>query len=141
MKASIEQRLEALYVRLPAVETPCPPGCRDCCGPIPMTRTEWTRIEKARPNAVLPRLLDDGTYIAVEQAVVGGQLVQRCPFLRAQGDQGSCSVYALRPLACRMYAASSQMECPRGCASASPLTSAEHRAIIAAYHRIQRDDR
>jgi Fe-S-cluster containining protein len=141
MSDSIEERLVALYARLPEITAPCLPGCRECCGPIPMTKTEWRRIKEAHPHAIEPRLLEDGTHIAVREVIVDGERKPRCPFRRDASSKRGCSVYLQRPFVCRLYASTRTMECPYGCAAAVQLTASEHRKLAAEYHRIHTEDR
>jgi Fe-S-cluster containining protein len=140
MAASIGERLDALYARVPAA-SPCPARCRECCGPIPMTKTEWARIERAHPHAIAPRIIADGMHIAVREVRVDGVVRQRCPFVRESGKRRGCTIYDQRPLMCRMFAASLAMTCPLGRAASTPLSPAEHEAILTEYHKIGVDDR
>jgi Fe-S-cluster containining protein len=46
-----------------------------------------------------------------------------CPLLKA----GRCSVYAIRPMICRLYGVTDEMPCPHGCTPERMLT--EHQAM------------
>lgn len=93
--------LEAIYKRVPAIE--CKGLCHLSCGPISMGAFEAKRIEK-KVHA-LP--------------VVNENL--SCSMLK----DGRCSVYAIRPLICRLYGVSEGMRCPFGCVPQNVLSRPE----------------
>jgi Fe-S-cluster containining protein len=72
---------------------PCAKGCDRCCRSLPhlptVTRTEWERLAPALSEAQRARLLEDP-----------GTAPVTCPLL---GPDGTCTVYAVRPIACRTY--------------------------------------
>jgi Fe-S-cluster containining protein len=84
--------------RLPVVaEFPpmrCDDGCGDCCGPAPVTQAEFDRIvDYITQHKIVPR----------EQG-------QTCPLYL----DGRCSVYEVRPFACRAFGHVAGMACSRG---------------------------
>lgn len=93
--------LEAVYARLPKLN--CQGKCQACCGPIGLTKVEHDRMaERGRP---MPRLLDmhDGTLFSQSM---------QCPQL---AGNGRCTVYAIRPMVCRLWGLVESMKCPHGC--------------------------
>ncbi len=96
------EELARLYAGLPTVE--CRGYCAAACGPILMSRLEWGRIERKVPKG----RLDPATLV--------------CPML---DDAGRCTVYARRPLVCRLYGVAEGMECPFGCVPTRRLTKVE----------------
>ena len=62
-------------------------------------------------------------HIAVFWPIVdpsGNRRTERCVYLT---DQDRCTVYAIRPLMCRVYGLLKQLSCPRGCNPAAWLTA------------------
>ena len=72
----------------------CDSGCGECCGPVPVTETEFQRIR---------RYIADHNVVPVEQGVT-------CPLFLG----GSCAVYEVRPLPCRIFGHFDKMTCPHG---------------------------
>jgi uncharacterized protein len=99
--------LEALYAELPSLE--CQGLCGDCCHFIGMTRLEQGRIRRA-----------------------GGPVIQivdtPCPAL---DFMGRCSVYAQRPIICRLWGVVADMPCHYGCTPERYLTPEEGREFLA----------
>lgn len=90
-RQKIERKLEDFYKSLPSI--PCKGLCQDSCGPIAMTDFEYQRlIEAAGSELTLTKTGD-------------------CSMLK----DGKCSVYSVRPLICRLWGLTKQMECPHGC--------------------------
>jgi len=71
----------------------CEPGCHDCCGPVTASSEEISRLP-VKSEAEHAEALADW----------------RCPYL---GEQG-CTVYAERPLICRVFGTTPRLACPRG---------------------------
>jgi uncharacterized protein len=140
MTQSIAQRLDALYERVPADAAPCMDGCRACCGPIPLTKTEWARIKKAHPHDFEARQMPDKTLIAIRDVKLpNGRVVEVCPF--AQDGPLGCAVYEERPMMCRLFGTTFKMHCRYGYKSAPQLSRAEFEEIMQEYYAIQRADR
>ncbi len=74
----------------------CDDGCGECCGIVPVTHTEFNRIERyAKENGIVPQKHEDyGT----------------CPMYQ----NGKCTVYPVRPLICRVFGHAEDLPCPRG---------------------------
>jgi Fe-S-cluster containining protein len=80
---------------LPPIQ--CDDNCGECCGLIPVTETEYRRVERfVHENGIVPVEHEDGT----------------CPLYQ----NGKCSVYPVRPLICNLFGHSADplMQCPRG---------------------------
>ena len=79
----------------------CGPGCGTCCRqPIPVTPLEFLLMRahmRLRLDADTRARLE--AQHAAQLAAEPDPLARPCPFLL----DGSCSVYAVRPLACRRY--------------------------------------
>ncbi|UOG93494.1 MAG: YkgJ family cysteine cluster protein [Candidatus Thiothrix sulfatifontis] len=71
----------------------CEPGCHDCCGPVTASSEEIAELP-VKSEAEHAEALADW----------------RCPYL---GEQG-CTVYAERPLICRVFGTTLRLACPRG---------------------------
>lgn len=84
-------KIEFFRKRIPSFA--CKPGCHDCCGPVTTSTEEMAR---------LPRKSD------AEQAAALANL--SCPHL---GEHG-CTVYAERPLICRLFGTTPRLPCPEG---------------------------
>lgn len=79
-------------MKLPVMR--CDVGCGDCCGPAPVTEKEYKQVvEYAQQNGITP----------IEQDLT-------CPFYQ----KGTCQVYPVRPLVCRIFGHSEKMPCSRG---------------------------
>ena len=102
------QRLEALYARLPTIE--CRRLCQGSCGPITYTRAEGRRMRAVAGVEPQP---DPRTLT--------------CSML---SEDGSCAVYAVRPLICRLYGLVRMMQCPFGCRPERFLTNAECEQVM-----------
>lgn len=84
------ERLDALYTELPKLE--CAGRCSRSCGPIGMSRVEWQRMCKTAGEERKATTLT-------------------CPLL----EDDRCSVYAVRPMICRLWGLVITMPCPWGC--------------------------
>lgn len=89
---SAEKALDALYAELPSIN--CQGHCWTSCGPVRMSRVEWARILRRRPEATMMR--PDGM----------------CPLL-TPGHR--CGVYSNRPMLCRLWGLVEEMPCVYGC--------------------------
>lgn len=85
--------VQRLRERIPTFE--CVPGCHDCCGPVTTSSEEMSR---------LPVKTDAEHAAALEQF--------NCVHLGPNG----CTVYAERPLICRLFGTTPRLPCPNGCA-------------------------
>jgi hypothetical protein len=85
----VYRELDALYAQLPTIE--CRGKCQDSCGPIDMSVAERRRIA------------DRGVDIP---------LAPTCPALSMFG---TCAVYDVRPMICRLWGVVEAMACPYGC--------------------------
>jgi Fe-S-cluster containining protein len=95
-------RLEALYAALPKIE--CKKKCHEACGPIAMSRAEWRRIrESGTPLTKTPDLV--------------------CSALDRQTNL--CTIYAIRPMICRLWGLVLKLACPFGCLPERWLTDEE----------------
>jgi len=83
--------LDALRARCPEMD--CIPGCTACCGPVPWSREEFSRLSPA------------------QQERLRTAFTLQCPF--AVEGKG-CAVYEERPLTCRLYGVARGLECLQG---------------------------
>jgi hypothetical protein len=74
---------------------PCDRGCGECCGPVPVTETEYQRIRR---------------FIVHRDVKPANNGPITCPLY----IDGVCSVYEARPLACRAFGHVPRMACSRG---------------------------
>lgn len=91
--------LEALYAQIPGVG--CMGLCQAACGPIGMGEAEYARLQEPGMPAIVRA--DPGRIPFTPAS---------CPALTLFGQ---CSVYALRPMVCRIWGAVASMRCPHGC--------------------------
>ncbi len=85
-----------LRERIPSFE--CVPGCHDCCGPVTTSSEEMSRLP-VKSDADHEAALNDFNCVHL-------------------GPNG-CTVYAERPLICRLFGTTPQMACPNGCRPAN----------------------
>lgn len=85
------QKIRFFRQRIPTFE--CVPGCHDCCGPVTASSEEMAELP-VKTEAEHEAALADWN----------------CPHL---GEQG-CTVYADRPLICRLFGTTPRMPCPHG---------------------------
>lgn len=116
-----DAELDALYEQVPVIE--CQGLCTDSCGPVEGGHREMVRIRQAgvrlpdRDQALRQMIANDGEYT--------------CPALA----DGRCSVYAVRPMICRIWGVSDDLPCPYDCPillGGRRLTTAESLALIEA---------
>ncbi len=113
------RKVEAIYARVPRMRN-CNRRCRASCGPIDMFRVEFRRIAEAlgfEPPAHTP----------------SGD----CPMLDATG---SCKVYEIRPLICRLWGAvdTPGMRCAFGCEPERWLSKAEADGLLREMAKLSR---
>ena len=102
--------IERVYDCVPKMK--CKGLCKDSCGPIAMTRGEAQRIEEAI----------DGPIGKIDCHLT-------CPLLT---EDGKCSVYAIRPLICRLWGIAKEMPCPFGCEPERRIEREEGAALMRA---------
>lgn len=103
---SIKQ-LRQLYKEIPSFS--CLLGCTGCCGPIPFTSSEWSRVRDKKKASGID-----------------------CPY----SLQGRCDIYDERPFICRLFGASEDLKCPRGCRPDKPLSVEKTRQLMRKYRKI-----
>jgi hypothetical protein len=113
--------LERLYALVPSVA--CQRRCGVACGPVVLTDLEARRLQLA--THIKPRTLP---------MLNGNKATMRCVYLAP--DQRRCTVYAIRPLICRVWGALKRLSCPFGCAPVRWLTDHEFLAIAQAVERL-----
>ncbi len=81
-----------IYPVLPPMR--CDHGCGECCGPTMASIAEYDAIQAfAKQNGITPK----------RQGL-------KCPFYQ----EGTCKVYPVRPMICRLYGHSKKTPCARG---------------------------
>jgi len=106
---NIHDKHQRLYNKIPTFE--CKPGCTDCCGPVPFSKWEWSRIKDKRNARGL-----------------------NCPY----AVNGRCDIYEQRPLMCRLYGAVETLQCPYGCGPINKLTDAQAKEILQEYMKLDK---
>ena len=89
--------LAEIYASLPTVE--CQGKCQEACGPIYFLPAEVDLLKEA--GQAFPHCRDNAQT---------GRL--SCSSL---DSEGKCSIYANRPLICRLFGVSKKLRCPFGC--------------------------
>jgi Fe-S-cluster containining protein len=110
--AERQRRLAEIYAEIPDV--PCKRLCSDSCSFIGTFRAERERMQAA---GVTPPRMDQAP----------------CPLLMFNGE---CGAHEWRPVICRLYGATEELECPFGCKSERQLTKAEAYEIFLAVDRL-----
>lgn len=90
-------KLDALYAQLPSLD--CKGKCWESCGPVRMSPGERDRILREAGVEIPPP----------EQMARDG--CKTCPALKDR----RCTVYEIRPMACRLWGTDESMRCPLGC--------------------------
>lgn len=105
----IQREIEGIYREVP--ELKCKELCQECCGPIAMTKLEFSRIRERTAEPINARLMPlvFGNGQNLGRAVLFDCVT--CPLLK----DGRCSIYDIRPLICRIWGAVQAMRCPHGC--------------------------
>lgn len=99
-----------LFAAIPSFR--CPEGCVACCGPVPFSAWEWSRLTSA--ERLRGRRIKDPLT---------------CPFI----ESGRCSIYDRRPLMCRIFGTTPDLLCPRGHRPVTLLDSRDARQIVSRY--------
>lgn len=101
------ERLQAVYDKIPKIE--CKKKCSAACGPIALTKLELKRLG---PKPTFLPLVALGRFIE-----------WTCPYLDV--NEKLCSVYAKRPLICRLFGVADGLLCQWGCKPERVLSRAE----------------
>jgi Fe-S-cluster containining protein len=101
---AVSAQLDGMYEQVP--DAGCRGLCVDACGPIDMGPGERHRLvalgmKIPRRHAAIKQMIDEGGYT--------------CPAL----VDGRCSVYASRPMICRVWGVAEDLRCPYGCEPAN----------------------
>lgn len=95
--------IDAVYAAIPDVR--CKGLCHRACGPIDMSEAEHARITERHGSApTVLALQDPERFTLLPNAMTCSKLVDK-----------RCSIYADRPLVCRLYGAVRELRCPHGC--------------------------
>lgn len=109
---SDSKKLSELYRAIPFFA--CKPGCSDCCGVVPIAKSEWQAIKLAKREA--------------------GADCLTCEYL----IDSKCSIYKDRPFLCRLYGATTdaKMACPHGCGPEKPLSMKQAKILTDKYSKL-----
>ena len=111
-----DRKIDHLRRQIPRFD--CVPGCHDCCGPVTTSSEEMAR---------LPEISLEAHAAALARF--------DCPHL---GEQG-CTVYAERPLICRLFGTTPRLLCPNGMRPVymiDPRTEAEIHQFLAGTRQV-----
>lgn len=117
--------LEQIYAQIPEIK--CRGKCQASCGPIGMSPAEAEIVGKVSAGSIRFRAYDE--MVMVENF---DRQTMRCPALQ----NGRCSIYAHRPLICRLWGVVKKMRCPHGCRPKRWLSDAEARTLLDAAMKI-----
>lgn len=120
-RAEAERRLAELYAQIPEIR--CRGLCSDNCTVIDASGLEHTLAEEA--GVPLPHGMHHLTHLQLLDLDVH----QRCPAL---GPLNTCTIYAKRPLICRLWGAARGMLCGHGCLPERILERPEGMALLVA---------
>lgn len=118
-------KLQQIYDSLPTMK--CKGLCQSFCGPIKMSRLEEKRIEKESGISM---------EMNMEKLVETVMTAATCPQL--DHSTGRCSIYAIRPLICRVFGMIKRLKCPHGCEPSKWLTDKEFRAIALKIEKLEK---
>jgi putative zinc- or iron-chelating protein len=114
---SPSDELDALYAELPRLH--CQRKCFECCGPLLIPKIEWKRIEDAGKFVPLANLdtvkLHDWFEFMGKHNLVAMHPDETLSCRLLMPFTGKCTVYAIRPLICRIWGCCTWMRCPHGC--------------------------
>jgi Fe-S-cluster containining protein len=111
--------IEEIYAAVP--DAGCKGLCQDSCGPIGASRQEIRRAKQVGYDLMRP-----AEKLLTLSTVVGG--IPMCPAL--EKDDGTCAIYAIRPLICRLWGVTDDMPCIYGCEPERMLTRKEARHLL-----------
>lgn len=114
----LKDKLQRIYDQLPKIE--CKQKCQEACSLIVMTKNEKKAIEKEVGESITHKI--DRFHYALFDP---GNLGKEIPACKMLDGCGSCSIYQLRPLICRLFGLVKKMECPFGCVPERWLSDAE----------------
>lgn len=117
--------LQALYDSLPPVQ--CRGVCVDSCTVIGASELEHAQL-RARGVDLGPKMAHRQL---LELVTLGA--TPRCPAL---SPLGTCRVYDVRPLICRLFGAAQGLRCQHGCEPEWELTDAEAGALLHRTHEL-----
>jgi uncharacterized protein len=104
--AQARSALQCLYRQIPTLA--CQGLCTEACGPLGLSQLEFVQIQRATPLR-----LAEGKTTA-------------CPLLK----RGRCTVYATRPMICRLWGVVESMPCVWGCRPERYLTVDEADSLM-----------
>lgn len=108
--ADLDERLaeiDRVHAMIP--DALCKGLCGESCVRVLFSPAELSRLPVAYPN---PQNMQE--------------VRERCPLL---SEQGSCSVYELRPMVCHVWAAADALRCPHGCGPADGVFLSDADAV------------
>lgn len=124
--------LEEIMAEIPEVE--CVPGCRACCGGVPMATTQ-------EADAFFPSALG----LVVEPDAPPKYMTGRpCPKAKPGDDAQGCSIHDKRPFFCRIFGTvdgeevrvghpSRWLVCPKGAKPLKPLSAIRAQSLVREY--------
>lgn len=104
--------IDDVYARVPEVH--CKGLCQAACGPIGCSGIEAAALQDK--GIALPTVVDHPTAGAAT-----------CSHLSVEGR---CTIYADRPLVCRLFGATKPLKCVHGCRPKSMLSRDEGHALV-----------
>ena len=117
-------KLQVIYDQIPKVV--CKGLCYGACGPVPATGAERDEIHALTDRRVKtePELFKDEPPrgIRILKSTEDGT----CLYLK----KNRCSVYAARPIVCRLYGVADGLRCQHGCQPDRPLSREEAATLI-----------
>ena len=122
--SKLPRELRMIYREIPATSS-CKSGCSDCCGPVP-----WSPAEVSRIITDIP-LGSEWIEVAGVRALMN-PATGKCSFASTDG----CKVYDRRPFMCRLFATSiesTRLRCPHGVRPAHPLSAHKAAALTNKY--------
>ncbi len=110
----LSRNMRMIYREIPETSR-CKAKCMDCCGPVPWSDEEFSRVQAEVP------------VTAIWNEIMGvrgllNPLTGLCPFASPEG----CKVYDRRPFMCRLFATSiedTRLRCPHGVKPPAPLSA------------------
>lgn len=121
------QALRDIWEKVPKMKD-CKGKCAMSCGPIPVSSMERRLIQQRAGH-----LLTTERNLGKKNT----EGVMSCNMLT---EDGLCSVYAIRPLVCRIWGTTKRLACPEGCEPERWLSDQESLALFDEIQHLAGDD-
>lgn len=139
---AVLRAVDTLYAALPRVE--CQRKCQACCSPVGDLMTAFERDRIIARTGKAPNVLKLGFFHDPETGepiLTSFPTKEEAEALKCNmlGADGSCTVYDIRPVICRIWGVSDKMPCDFGCKGSGEVPDAECVKLVLETKKITRD--